>query len=55
MIKIRILFLGYSGFITKCTHSELSFDFVYSKFGHSGARAKLESLRANFCLVFSYG
>ena len=53
MIKIRIQFLGYSGLITKCAHSELSFVFVYSKFGL--LRAKLESLRANFCLVFYYG
>ena len=51
MVKIRILILRHSGL--KCTYSELSFVFVYSKFGL--LRAKLESLRANLCSVFSYG
>ena len=52
MVKIRILILGYSELMIKLLYSELSFVFVYSKFGLF--RAKLESLRANFCLAFSY-
>ena len=43
MIKVRILYLGYSGFMIKFSHSELSFVIVYSKLGL--LRAKLESLR----------
>ena len=51
MVKIRILILRYTGL--KCINSELSFVFVYSKFGL--LRAKLESLRANLFSVFSGG
>ena len=51
MVKIRILTLRYTGL--KCRNSELSFVFVYSKFGL--LRAKLESLRANLFSVFSGG
>ena len=51
MVKIRILTLRYTGL--KCRNSDLSFVFVYSKFGL--LRAKLESLRANLFSVFSGG
>ena len=51
MVKIRIPIIRYSGLMIKCSYSELSFVFVYSKFGL--LRAKLGSLRANLCSVFS--